>query len=96
MAEQFRPMYPGVQVGSYPDTVQGSPAAERAEEVYKVKYAVGICQALKEYDPQAFQEYFGGDMQKCVRAAGSFADLNFDTWKIKWGRNLGAQISAFA
>ncbi|MEZ0319744.1 MAG: hypothetical protein ABWK05_07125 [Pyrobaculum sp.] len=82
-------------VGSYPDTVQGSPAVEAAEERYKLKYAVGVCTALREYDPKAFQEYFGGSMEACVRQAGAFADLNFDMWKIKWGPGIAGRIAAF-
>ncbi|MEM3426414.1 MAG: hypothetical protein QXI42_11540 [Thermoproteota archaeon] len=82
-------------VGSYPDTVQGSPAAEAAEEKYKLKYAIGVCTALREYDPKAFQEMFGGDMNTCIRKAGAFADLNFDMWKVKWGPSLASRIASF-
>lgn len=85
----------GVRVGSYPDTVAGSEAAEAAEEKYKVSYAIGVCDALRRYDPKAFQEMFGGDFNQCVYKAGAFADLNFDSWKSKWGPKLASRIAVF-
>lgn len=89
----------GYQVGSYPDMVQGTPYVEAIEERYKVKYALGICQALREADPKGFEETFGAGeagLRNCVYKAGAFADRNFDMWKIKWPTALRAYISAFA
>lgn len=82
------------QVGSYPDAVQGTPFVEAAEEKYKIKYAVGVCLALRESDPEGFNRMFGS-FDECVRQAGAFADRNFDMWKVKWPKTLAAQIKAF-
>jgi hypothetical protein len=89
---------PPTQIGSYPDTVQGTPFVEQAEEKYKLRYALGVCTALREADPKGFEETFGaGDagLRNCALKAGAYADRNFDTWKIKWPTALRAQIATF-
>jgi len=85
-------------VGSYPDSIQGTPFVEMAEEKYKLRYALGVCTALREADPKGFEETFGaGDagLRNCALKAGSYADRNFDIWKVKWPTALRAQIAAF-
>lgn len=77
-----------------PETVVGTPEVEITEEMYKRNYAVGVCDALRRYDPKAFHEYFGGDFSRCVTQAIQFADVNFDKWKISWGPGLAARIAA--
>ena len=84
-----------MNIGEYPDRVQGTPFVEAIEEKYKMKYAVAVCNALKEADPQTFNQYFGGSMEECVRAASRFADFNFDLWKVKWPKGLAGSIAAF-
>jgi hypothetical protein len=85
-------------VGNYPDTVQGTPFVEQAEEKYKLRYALGVCTALREADPKGFEDTFGaGDagLRNCALKAGAYADRNFDMWKVKWPTALRAQIAAF-
>jgi hypothetical protein len=89
----------GIPVGSYPDSVQGTPFVEAAEEKYKMRYALGVCTALKEADPKGFEETFGAGevgLRNCALKAGAYADRNFDVWKVKWPTSLRAQIAAFA
>lgn len=86
---------PQYQIGSYPDAVVGTEAMEAVEEKYKAKYALGVCNSLKTLAPDVFQREFGGDMATCVYRAGAYADLNFDTWKIKWPTALAGRIGAF-
>jgi len=81
-------------VGSYPDRITGNEYMEALEEKYKVKYAVGVCNALRQLDPKTFQETFGS-FEECVRRAGAFADFNFDGWKVNWPTKLAASIKAF-
>lgn len=81
------------QIGEYPDRIQGTPYVEQLEEKYKLKVAIGICNALKEADPETLRQL--GGMEECVRAASRWADYNFDMWKINWPRRLGQAISAF-
>lgn len=96
MSMQYTQMAPkGVVVGSYPDTVQGTPYVEAAEEKYKLRYAIGVCNALRQADPKTFEETFGS-MENCLRQAGAFADFNFDAWKIRWPQNLALRIASFA
>ena len=83
-----------MNIGEYPDRVQGSPYVEAVEEKYKLKYAVAVCNALKEADPATFNQHFGS-MEECIRAASRYADFNFDTWKVKWPRGLAGNIAAF-
>ena len=82
------------QIGSYPDTVTGTPFVEMTEEKYKRRYAVGVCMALQKADPQTFNSVFGS-LENCVRQAGAFADFNFDKWKISWPTNLSTAIATF-
>jgi len=86
---------PGIQLGSYPDRVQGTEFVEAAEEQYKLRYALAICNALKQADPQTFNEFFGGSMEECVRRASAFADYNFDMWKVNWSKRLASSIALF-
>lgn len=81
-------------LGSYPDAVQGTPYVEAAEEKYKLRYAIGVCSALKEADPEEFNRTFGS-MEECIRQASAFADKNFDMWKVKWPKALAYQIKVF-
>ncbi len=88
-----------IPVGSYPDTVVGTPFVEQAEEKYKLRYALGICTALKEADPKGFEEVFGAGeagLRNCALKAGAYADRNFDMWKIKWPTAMRAYISTFS
>jgi len=87
------------QIGSYPDTVQGTPFTEAAEEKYKASYAIGVCLALKEADPKGFEETFGAGeagLRACAMKAGAYADRNFDAWKIKWPSSLRTRIATFS
>lgn len=81
------------QLADYPDRVQGTPYVEQVEEKYKLKVAIGICNALREADPETFRSLGGFD--ECVRAASRWADYNFDMWKINWPKSVGAAIAAF-
>lgn len=80
-------------LGEYPDRVQGTPYVEQIEEKYKLKVAIGICNTLREADPETFRAL--GGFEECVRAASRWADYNFDMWKINWPKNVGAAIAAF-
>lgn len=84
-----------MQIGSYPDRVSGPEAVEALEEKYKAKYAIGVCNALRQYAPETFQREFGGDMSRCVYQAGAYADFNFDTWKVNWPSALATRIATF-
>jgi len=84
----------GIQLGSYPDRIQGTEFVEAAEEKYKLRYALAVCNALKEADPQTFNEYFGS-MEECVRRASAFADYNYDMWKVNWPKRLASSIALF-
>lgn len=95
MAYELKPAPTAYPIGSYPDTVQGTPFVEAAEEKYKVKYAVGVCIALREADPEGFAREFGS-MENCVRAASAAGDAFFDMWKVKWPTALRERIKAFA
>jgi hypothetical protein len=88
-----------VQIGEYPDRVQGTQFVEAAEEKYKLNYAVNTCIALREADPRGFEETFGPGEQgfrNCVLKAGAFADYNFDMWKVKWPAALRTRIATFS
>lgn len=93
MSVELKPVS-GFPIGSYPDTVQGTPFVEAAEEKYKVKYAIGVCLALREADPEGFQREFGS-MEACIRSASAAGDAFFDMWKIKWPVALRNRIAAF-
>ena len=82
-----------VHLGEYPDRVQGTPYVEQVEEKYKLKVAIGICNALREADPETLSSL--GGFEECVRAASRWADYNFDMWKINWPKKVGAAIAAF-
>jgi hypothetical protein len=87
-----------IPVGSYPDAVQGTQFVEQIEEKYKLRYALGVCTALREADPKGFEETFGAGeagLRNCALKASAYADRNFDMWKIKWPAALRAQIASF-
>ena len=87
-----------VQVGDYPDRIQGTPFVEAAEEKYKLNYAINTCLALKEADPKGFEETFGAGEQglrNCALKAGAYADYNFDMWKVNWPSSLRTRIATF-
>lgn len=81
------------QIAEYPDRIQGTPYVEQVEEKYKLKVAIGICNALREADPETFNSL--GGFEECVRAASRWADYNFDMWKVNWPKRVGASIAAF-
>ena len=56
---------------------------EDIEAKYKTKYAIGVCNFIKERYPDEFKQYFGEGpeaMQNCIKTFEVAGDVYFDKW----------------
>ena len=85
-----------IRLAHVPDTITGNEAVETVEEKYKLKMALGVCNALQVYATDVFKLRFGGDMSRCVYEVRAGADIGFDLWKVKWPEGMAAWAKAAA
>ena len=77
-----------------------TPEDKRVEDIeakYKVKYAMGVCNFLRDRFPEEFKQAFGEGpeaMDNCVKTFEVAGDVYFDKWDTNYAEGTLARARA--